>query len=284
MRAALLAALIVAPAWAEAPATSIRPQPRAPIAADDGSIARPDARPANVAVAATPLAPQRSLRPVARPQVTAQPAPVPAAPPPAAEAETEVAPRRGLLASLFGPPRARPAPEERSAPAAGYVCGDPAIIGKVMDPIGNPSRGCGVAEPVQVTMVDGIRLSQAATMDCPTAQALHRWIDDGLRPAFRGREIVQLQIAAHYICRTRNNRPGARISEHGRGRAIDIAGITFADGETDTVAGDYGRAMRAAHRAACGIFGTTLGPGSDGYHEDHLHFDTARHSNGPYCR
>jgi hypothetical protein len=38
------------------------------------------------------------------------------------------------------------------------------------------------------------------------------------------------------------------------------------------------------HRAACGRFGTTLGPGSDGMHEDHLHFDTARHANGPYCR
>ena len=41
--------------------------------------------------------------------------------------------------------------------------------------------------------------------------------------------------------------------------------------------------MRAAHRAACGIFGTTLGPGSDGYHEDHLHFDTVSRGS-PYCR
>jgi hypothetical protein len=38
------------------------------------------------------------------------------------------------------------------------------------------------------------------------------------------------------------------------------------------------------HRAACGTFGTTLGPGSDGMHEDHFHYDTARHRNGAYCR
>ena len=33
-----------------------------------------------------------------------------------------------------------------------------------------------------------------------------------------------------------------------------------------------------------GIFGTTLGPGSDGYHEDHMHFDTAHQRGGAYCR
>ncbi|MFY9319919.1 extensin family protein, partial [Lentibacter algarum] len=48
--------------------------------------------------------------------------------------------------------------------------------------------------------------------------------------------------------------------------------------------GKGGKAIRAAHKAACGPFGTTLGPGSDGYHEDHLHFDTARYSGGPYCK
>ena len=44
------------------------------------------------------------------------------------------------------------------------------------------------------------------------------------------------------------------------------------------------KTLRPAHKAACGVFGTTLGPGSDGYHEDHMHFDTAAHRNGSYCR
>jgi hypothetical protein len=45
-----------------------------------------------------------------------------------------------------------------------------------------------------------------------------------------------------------------------------------------------GKAIRKAHKGACGIFGTTLGPGSDGYHENHLHLDTAKYRGGPYCK
>ena len=33
-----------------------------------------------------------------------------------------------------------------------------------------------------------------------------------------------------------------------------------------------------------GGFGTVLGPESDQFHQDHFHFDTARHRGGPYCR
>lgn len=268
--ALLVVVAAVHAAFAEAPETSPRPVPRPAVS---GDMARPEAAPAPTAGLA------RSLRPIPRPQI---PAVATAAPAEAALPPPQAQPRRGLFAGVFGRPRARP--EDRPAAQGGYVCGDRAILGRVLEPIGNPAQGCGIAEPVQVTSVDGVVLSQAATMDCATASALHAWIDEGLRPAFRGRDPVQLVVAAHYVCRGRNNRPGARISEHGRGRAIDIAGIAFADGSAVSVADDYGRALRRAHRAACGIFGTTLGPGSDGYHEDHLHFDTASHRNGPYCR
>jgi hypothetical protein len=36
-------------------------------------------------------------------------------------------------------------------------------------------------------------------------------------------------------------------------------------------------------KAACGPFNTVLGPGSDPFHGDHFHLDTAR-GRGPYCR
>ena len=42
--------------------------------------------------------------------------------------------------------------------------------------------------------------------------------------------------------------------------------------------------LRRLHEAGCGPFGTTLGPGSDGLHEDHLHYDIDRHGGSPYCR
>ena len=122
------------------------------------------------------------------------------------------------------------------------------------------------------------------TITCDTAQALRTWVDSAMRPAFGKREVVELRIAAHYICRPRNNKKGNKISEHGRGKALDIGGFVFSDGSEWSIARDYNAQIRKAHKGACGIFGTTLGPGSDGYHEDHLHFDTARYNSGTYCR
>ena len=170
----------------------------------------------------------------------------------------------------------------------GSVCGDAAIKGQALSPIVGRIKGCGVAEPVRITSVSGVTLSQPADIDCNTARALNAWVDQGLQPQFGRNPVVQLQVAAHYACRPRNNVKGNRISEHGRGRAIDIRGFVLASGETLDIAGDWrskgaGRAIKAAHKSACGVFNTTLGPGSDGYHEDHLHFDTAS-GRGPYCR
>ena len=163
-------------------------------------------------------------------------------------------------------------------------------MGQVMSPIVGKIRGCGVAKPVRVTAVDGVPLTQAATIDCDTAQALTTWVQRGLKPAVgaTGGGVVQIHIAAHYVCRTRNHRKGAKLSEHSKGKAIDVSAITLADGQVLSVAKDWrgrhGSMMKAAHKKACGIFGTTLGPGSDGMHEDHFHYDTATHRNGSYCR
>ncbi len=137
---------------------------------------------------------------------------------------------------------------------------------------------------MRVKAVSGVRLSQPATLDCTTATALRKWVDAGLQPAFGRTKVVELRVAAHYVCRSRNNVKGAKISEHGRGKAIDIAGVVLDNGKTISMLDGYGGDLRRAYKAACGIFGTTLGPGSDGFHEDHMHLDTASHGNGPYCR
>jgi hypothetical protein len=42
--------------------------------------------------------------------------------------------------------------------------------------------------------------------------------------------------------------------------------------------------LRRIYKAGCSYFMTTLGPGSDGYHEDHFHFDTSARKGGAYCR
>jgi hypothetical protein len=170
----------------------------------------------------------------------------------------------------------------------GSVCGDPSIKGETLAPITSRVRGCGVADPVRVTSVDGVALTQSAVINCDTARALKTWIRKGLKPAFGRKEVVGLRVAASYACRPRNNVKGAKISEHGRGNAIDISAIILADGKSVVVAEDWrrsaGKPMKKAYRAACGTFGTTLGPESDRYHRDHLHFDIANQRGGAYCR
>lgn len=165
----------------------------------------------------------------------------------------------------------------------GAVCGVPSIKGQEIAPIGSNIGGCGVPEAVAVTSVAGVRLSQTATVDCSVAKALNTWVDEVAQPAFDGK-LFELRIAAHYICRSRNNVKGAKISEHGKGRAIDIAAFILTDGKVLTVRENYNRLLRRIYRAACPYFRTTLGPGSDGYHEDHFHFDTSARDSAAYCR
>lgn len=169
------------------------------------------------------------------------------------------------------------------ATMAGSVCGMPAIKGEAIAPITSKIDGCGVPEAVRVTSVSGVRLSQSATIDCTTATALNTWVSEVLQPAYDS-SVVELQVAAHYICRSRNNIKGAKVSEHGKGKAIDISAFVLSNGKVLSVAGGFNKTMRRVHKAACGIFKTTLGPGSDGYHEDHLHFDTSARKGGAYCR
>ncbi|WP_296476130.1 extensin family protein [Roseinatronobacter sp.] len=187
--------------------------------------------------------------------------------------------------------RSNPSRAVTSPRASNRLCGIRGLTGEVIPPITSQVAGCGVAAPVRVTQVDGVSLSQGAIMDCETAAALHRWVRQGVKPAVgrSGGGVTGLQVAAHYVCRPRNHRSGARVSEHGRGRAIDISAIQLADGTEMSVLRDWhdsqhARALQQMHRAACGTFGTTLGPGSDGMHEDHFHYDTARHRGGGYCR
>ena len=175
--------------------------------------------------------------------------------------------------------------------AGGGLCGDPALVGEVVGAVPGKITGCGIENAVRLQSVGDIRLTQGALMDCTTAKAVKTWVRDSARPAIgkRGGGLDGLRVAAHYSCRTRNNQPGAPISEHGRGKAIDISAFLLADGSENKVLDDWGKgrngkALRKMHKEACGTFGTVLGPESDRWHQDHFHFDTRRHGNGTYCR
>ncbi|OIP87255.1 MAG: hypothetical protein AUK37_01735, partial [Rhodobacterales bacterium CG2_30_65_12] len=186
------------------------------------------------------------------------------------------------LASAVTPPRA--------TSRKGSVCGVAEIKGEALAPI--PGRGaCGIEQPVRVASVSGVALAQRPTIDCTTAKALNTWVREGVIPAVgrTGGGVAQINVIAHYSCRSRNNRPGAKLSEHSFGHAVDVGGIVLKDGTRLTVldqwrSAKYGRIIKAMHKAACGPFGTVLGPGSDSYHQNHLHVDTARYRGGSYCR
>ncbi|EPX80679.1 extensin-like domain-containing protein [Litoreibacter arenae] len=261
--------------------TSLRPAPREPIAAPA------PARAVIVDVSDSQLAPRRSLRPDKRRGSGA---------------------RSGTRRNTFGQQlreafRQKPKAQGAIAPATrkgskrvakglqGSVCGDPNIRGVKISRIPGKIRGCGLDSGVKVTAVSGVALTQHATIDCTTAKALNAWVEQGVKPVVgrRGGGVKSLRVVAHYACRTRNNKRGGKISEHGRGRAVDIAAINLKDGSSMTVLKGWrsaknGPALKKMHKAACGPFGTVLGPNADRYHQDHFHFDTARYRSGRYCR
>ena len=239
-------------------------------------------------------APQRSLLPVVRPV---------AGRPPQARPDKMiiVAGGNGVKISLrpIARPRHRPAAAAvavvSAAPRAigqtGPVCSRRAIIGQRLAAIPAKLRGCGLAQPVRVSQVSGVRLSTPAIVDCTTAKALDDWVRKGVKPAVGrlGGGVASLTVIASYSCRTRNSQPGAKISEHGKGHAVDIAAITLRNGVSLNVLKNWGRGakgrlLKQFHRAACGIFGTVLGPNSDRFHRNHFHLDTARYRAGSYCR
>ncbi|GGH31590.1 Uncharacterized conserved protein [Cribrihabitans marinus] len=264
-------AICIGTAGAAAPDTSPRPA------------ARPDLAEVPVTRAAT-VPPLARMRPVPRPQSAQIEQLNQVAAPPA------TGPGNSLRPFLRPPEIAQKAFLFKRKQRRGSVCGNIDIQGEKVGRVPGRIRGCGVKNAVKVSSVSGVFLTQPSVMTCDTAEALNHWVTRGVRPAFKpmGR-VAGLKVAAHYSCRTRNNRPGARISEHGKGKAIDISAFILDTGRTITVLkgwnqGEARKALKRAWQSACGPFGTVLGPGSDGYHRDHFHVDTARHRGGNYCR
>ncbi len=248
-------------------------------------------------------APDISLRPVARAQPTiAQPAAAKVIQIQGVESISEPSvqegderTRKGLFRALRPKQRTERvtifASKKRRALEKGKVCGDLDLQGSVVGRVPGRINGCGVKDAIKLRSVSGITLSQQSVMDCGTAKALKHWVERGMKPAVgrRGGGVSKIKVAAHYACRTRNNQKGTRISEHGKGRAIDISAFYLKDGSEISVlkhwqGGWRGKALRKMHKTACGPFGTVLGPNANRFHRDHFHFDTARYRSGSFCK
>ncbi len=149
--------------------------------------------------------------------------------------------------------------------------------------------GCGSVDVVRLEAIilrDAARiaLTPPATLRCPLAEAVAHWVREDVATAVAGlgSALAGIDNFDSYDCRGRNRIIGAKLSEHGRANALDLRGFVLANkvtaGLTDPA---FSRKFREDMRkAVCGRFTTVLGPGSDGYHETHVHLDLAERRNG----
>jgi hypothetical protein len=148
--------------------------------------------------------------------------------------------------------------------------------------------GCGGVDLVRleaVVLPDGHRVAVTppATLRCPMASAIADWVrtDVASLAAHLGSEPSNLDNFDSFECRGRNRVAGALLSEHGRANALDVRAIKLASGRSIALTDrTVPRELReGVLHSVCARFSTVLGPGSDWYHEDHIHLDLAERRN-----
>ncbi|WP_197028158.1 extensin family protein [Bosea sp. 117] len=305
--------MTAAPASPEAAA-----EPEEPEAGNDSAPAPPSARmPARAPV--PPASPWRATKRPEKPMEMTAPrlalAPSPGAvplPPPrpgpgqsaaltpgSRDAAPAAGEEREAAIVATAPPPASSAPASPPAGAALGACpalaaGDLAVFEAASV---EAKGGCGIENPVRlsaVRMASGrlVPLEPAAVLRCDMAAAVVQWLREDIDPlvATLGSPLDKVLVADSYSCRPRNRVAGAKLSEHGRGNAIDTRGYRLENGREYVVGGKGAQAMPVAFQeklktSACTHFTTILGPGSDGYHELHLHVDrTVRRTSAALCR
>jgi len=240
--------------------------------------------------------PPKPLRPASVPL----PAPRPAGAP-AIEAE-----KPGLETPPSAPNASTPPPGDKpaeqatapgsavpgsSAPAPPSACRlaltDAIAVAPSIPDIHGPG-GCGGDDLVRLEAVvlpdkRQVALKPAATLRCAMASQIADWVRTDIAPLTLslGSVISVLDNFDSFECRGRNRVVGAPLSEHARANALDVRAFKLADGQsislTDRTAPREVR-ENVLH-SACTRFTTVLGPGSDGYHEDHIHLDLMQRRN-----
>jgi hypothetical protein len=192
------------------------------------------------------------------------------------------------------PPDTWPEDEVREALSQCHrLLGDARFEFKDLPPIRKGS--CGTPAPIllrTINHVPRVELRPPATMSCPLADALERWMSEVVQP--RAKELLDASVIrvvnlAAYDCRPRYGNPSARMSYHAWAEAIDIAEFVTAKGEHINVlhhwdAGDErAQFLRDVHDGGCKIFGTVLGPEANAAHKNHFHVDMAKRKRTAYC-
>lgn len=188
------------------------------------------------------------------------------------------------------PPREAPAvvAPEPVASACRIALTEEIAIAPSIPPINGPGA-CGGDDLVRLETVvlpggQRVRLTSAATLRCTMASAVADWVRRDLAPLAEGlgSKVVELDNYDSFDCRGRNRVEGARMSEHGLANALDVRGFKLANGQAIALTE---RTVDSSLREkvltqVCSRFTTVLGPGSDWYHEDHIHLDLAERRGG----
>ncbi len=179
------------------------------------------------------------------------------------------------------------APPEKPVSACRLALTDEIAIAPSVPDIRGPGA-CGGEDLVRLEAVvlpdkRKVTVKPAAILRCTMASAIADWLRKDMAPLATslGSAIGELDNFDSFECRGRNRVAGALLSEHGKANALDVRGIKLANGQS---IGLTDRTMprevreRVLH-SVCSRFSTVLGPGSDWYHEDHIHLDLAQRRN-----
>lgn len=190
----------------------------------------------------------------------------------------------------------KPEPDKAAAPAAPAVLEPSACrralteevaIAPSITPI-HGDGGCGGDDLVKLEAVvlrggQRVELKPAATLRCEMARAVADWVRDDAEPLAEslGSVLSGLDNFDSYECRGRNRVKGAKLSEHGKANALDVRSLDLVNG-TKLALTDRTLSREIREKvlwSVCTRFTTVLGPGSDWYHEDHIHLDLAQRRN-----
>jgi hypothetical protein len=237
---------------------------------------------------------RRSLHSASVPLPKPRPAEAPAAAPepskasepdPVKPAQAPAAPDRPAEAAAPPPP---PQPS-----ACRLALSEAIAIAPSIPDIHGPG-GCGGEDLVRLEAVvlpdqHRVALKPAAILRCTMASAITDWVRTDIAPLAQGlgSVISDLDNFDSFECRGRNRVVGAPLSEHGRANALDVRAFKLANGQSVSLTDrNVPRELREnVLHSVCARFMTVLGPGSDGYHEDHIHLDLMeRHNNYKICQ
>lgn len=232
----------------------------------------------------TGIAQAKSIVPLPRPRPADAPKVEPAQP-------VQEAPNAGEHSDEAKPEAAEAKPPEPSACRLALT--ENIAIAPSVPPIVGPGA-CGGGdlvrlEAVVISPTQKVAIKPAAILRCTMATAIADWIRADMAPLAEslGARLSELDNFDSFSCRGRNRVKGARLSEHGLANALDVRGLKLADGSMISLT-DRQVARETREKvlwSVCTRFMTVLGPGSDWYHEDHIHLDLAeRRNNYKICQ